>query len=95
MVDFILSVVCNNIKATHTIVRADGMKNPPAAPNTPLTSFFLSTKMIGDDFDIGRLPGIFTSFVKLYTLGQNSLKSANSLLYTIPSLVDKSLAPKL
>ena len=63
-----------------TIERHDGIKNPPAAPNTALTFLSLSIKMIGADFDIGRFPGFFSSLVKLYMEGQNSEKSASSLL---------------
>ena len=60
--------------------RHDGMKNPPAAPNTPLTILSLSIKINGADLDIGLFPGFFSSLVKLYMEGQNSEKSASSLL---------------
>ena len=43
----------------------DGIKNPPAAPKTPLTSLLSSINMIGDDLDIGLFPGFFSSLVKL------------------------------
>ena len=41
------------------------MKKPPAAPNTALTFRSLSMKIVGEDLDIGRFPGFFSSLVKL------------------------------
>ena len=60
-----LLIDLNKIEDLVTIDKHDGMKNPPAAPNTACTFRSSSMNMMGDDFDMGRFPGFFSSLVKL------------------------------